>query len=580
VRTLDAPFPNRLRFAAMLKKLTSKHLNESQCCEIISKLSKTNPPSKHALAREYNVSEGAIRKVWEKRDSILERSALLSEKAKQKTFRASVGRFTKLEDMLYIWIDSMRRARFPIPPSLAITKAKNIAFTLSIFDSDFKASWQWLSCFRTRRGLQKMLLHGEGVEVDKNDLELLSTLEESYFNIAQYDPENVYNMDETGLFFRLLPRYSILMSNEDISSTRGKKKAKDCVSLIVCANASGTHKIPCVMIRKPKEPACIKDRHWLVLYFNQAKAWMDVETCWKWFNEVFVQEVKRRIGRPVLLLKDNAPGHFDAFECHNIRVVFFPPNCTSWKQPCDMGIIAAFKKRYKYLYLKDILDFYKLDEQLKQRKRELGKRLRRGVAGVSYGNPAHILHAANYVKEAWDSVSSSSIKNAFSKAELMNLELEPRAESENNVIAIELAQTIESLNLSINQSELEEFVHIDDESNEEYVATVLEDIEELLESMKINEVGLDENSDVNQPEQIVESQDKVEFHGFESLYKQILDIEDRLLCSNVQTEAEEAFDNLKKSFEEFQAKVRTIVLKARRKKNQNLRQMMIHDMFH
>jgi hypothetical protein len=119
-----------------------------------------------------------------------------------------------------------------------------------------------------------------------------------------------------------------------------------------------------------------------------------------------------------------------------------------------------------------------------------------------------LLDASSYVKETWDFVLSSSIKNAFSKAELMNLEPEPRAESENNVIATELAQTIESLNLSINQSELEEFVHIDDESNEEYVAAVLENVEELLESMKINEAGLDEDSDVNQPEQIVESQDR------------------------------------------------------------------------
>jgi hypothetical protein len=164
----------------MSKKLTDKRLNESQHCEIISKLSKTNPPSKCALVREYDVNEGAIRKVWEKRDSILERSALLSEEAKQKTFRASVGRFTELEDMLYIWIDSMRHARLPVPPSLAIAKAKSIASTLSIFDSDFKASWQWLSRFRTRRCLQKMLLHGEGAEVDKNDLELLSALEELY----------------------------------------------------------------------------------------------------------------------------------------------------------------------------------------------------------------------------------------------------------------------------------------------------------------------------------------------------------------------------------------------------------------
>jgi hypothetical protein len=137
----------------MSKKLTSKRLNESHRCEIISKLSKTNPPSKCTLAREYDVNEGAIRKVWEKQDSILERSALLSEEAKQKTSRASVGRFTELEDMLYIWIDSMRRAKLLVPPSLAIAKAKSIASTLSISDLDFKASWQWLSRFRTHRGL-------------------------------------------------------------------------------------------------------------------------------------------------------------------------------------------------------------------------------------------------------------------------------------------------------------------------------------------------------------------------------------------------------------------------------------------
>ncbi|CAM6056769.1 unnamed protein product [Sphagnum tenellum] len=149
------------------------------------------------------------------------------------------------------------------------------------------------------------------------------------------------------------------------------------------------------------------------------------------------------------------------------------------------------------------------------------------------------------------SFSSSSIKNAFSKAELMNLEPELGAESKNNVIATELVQTIESLNLSINQSELEEFGHIDDESNEEYALTVLEVVKELLELMKINEAGLDEDNNVNQPEQIVESQDRVEFHGFESLYKQILDIEDQLFYCNVQTEAEETFDDFKNSFEKF-----------------------------
>ena len=37
---------------------------------------------------------------------------------------------------------------------------------------------------------------------------------------------------------------------------------------------------------------------------------MDVATPWEWFEEVFHPEVRKRIGRPVLFLMDNAPGHF------------------------------------------------------------------------------------------------------------------------------------------------------------------------------------------------------------------------------------------------------------------------------
>jgi len=104
-----------------------------------------------------------------------------------------------------------------------------------------------------------MLLHGEGVEVNKSNPGLLIALDDLYAIIAQYDLENVYNMDETGLFFHLLPRYSLLMPDGDISTTKGKNKSKDWVSLIVCTNAVGTHKIPCALIGKPKAPACIND---------------------------------------------------------------------------------------------------------------------------------------------------------------------------------------------------------------------------------------------------------------------------------------------------------------------------------
>ncbi len=89
-----------------------------------------------------------------------------------------------------------------------------------------------------------------------------------------------------------------------------------------------------------------------------------------------------------------------------------------------MGIIVALKKRFKYLYLKDVLDFYELDEEAKLWKKMQGRRLQCGVIGNAYENPTHLLDVVSYVKEAWQSVSPNSIKNAFIKAEIMTLEVD------------------------------------------------------------------------------------------------------------------------------------------------------------
>jgi len=201
-----------------------------------------------------------------------------------------------------------------------------------------------------------------------------------------------------------------------------------------------------------------------------------------------------------------------------------------------MGIIAALKKRFKYLYLKDVLDFYELDGEAKLRKKMQGRRLRRGAARVAYRNPAHLLDATSYVKEAWQFVSPSSIKNAFIKAKIMTLKADQEAVNEIEDLGTEVAQAITALNLSVGQDELENFVHVDDENNEEFAAAVLEDVEELFETMKIAKENLDDDND----DDILTSQasdpglgNTVVFKGFESLYKQVVDIEDQLLCSKV-----------------------------------------------
>jgi hypothetical protein len=93
----------------------------------------------------------------------LERSALLYEEAKERTFRASVGRFTELEDMLYIRIDSMCRAKLFVLSSLTIAKAKSIASSLSILESEsFQSKIQTIGLKTKRKKIQnsrQMTIH-------------------------------------------------------------------------------------------------------------------------------------------------------------------------------------------------------------------------------------------------------------------------------------------------------------------------------------------------------------------------------------------------------------------------------------
>ena len=78
-------------FVVLIMSSKGKRLSESQRLEVIAKLSVPSAPSKRSLAREYGVSEGAIRKIMKNQDDIQNHSALMSEEEKRKTLRASIG---------------------------------------------------------------------------------------------------------------------------------------------------------------------------------------------------------------------------------------------------------------------------------------------------------------------------------------------------------------------------------------------------------------------------------------------------------------------------------------------------------
>ncbi|KAJ8950690.1 hypothetical protein NQ318_012770 [Aromia moschata] len=106
-----------------------------------------------------------------------------------------------------------------------------------------------------------------------------------------YKLDNIYNGDETSLFWKHFPTKTFVCRNE--TEAPGRKASKDRVTIQVCSNASGTHKIPLTFVGKSERPRCLKN-----VYVNcvqgTKKSWMDCNVFTDWYKNVFIPSVKKR----------------------------------------------------------------------------------------------------------------------------------------------------------------------------------------------------------------------------------------------------------------------------------------------
>ena len=59
----------------------------------------------------------------------------------------------------------------------------------------------------------EVCLHSEAGEVDHEQIK--SKIDEIRKDLESYDPENIYNWDETGLYFKLIPHSTYTARNEE-----------------------------------------------------------------------------------------------------------------------------------------------------------------------------------------------------------------------------------------------------------------------------------------------------------------------------------------------------------------------------
>ena len=129
-----------------------------------------------------------------------------------------------IDKAVFEWFCSIRKlrgAKKPLPVTQALITARAMLEARIRGHVDFKASNGWFDHWRWRYNVKKSVrLQGEAGDIDiaavEQDIEML------HCALKEYSPGNIFNMDETGLFFRAILNHSYLMANEGTSDRKGE----------------------------------------------------------------------------------------------------------------------------------------------------------------------------------------------------------------------------------------------------------------------------------------------------------------------------------------------------------------------
>ncbi|KNE96110.1 hypothetical protein PSTG_10532 [Puccinia striiformis f. sp. tritici PST-78] len=332
----------------------------------------------------------------------------------------------KVEASLTEWMTQAIHCNLTITGDMIKAKWRDFARLAGIpSDEWLKLSGGWLESFENCHNLKSYRRHGEAASVDINVVEL--EVERVQKITEEYPLKDIFNMDETGLFYAMPPDTGLAFNQ-----THGVKGNKTRLTLAITCNADGSEKLPILFIGKYKRPQCFnkKDaREYGYEYYSNGNAWMTGEIFQQWL--LSWDSRLRCQKRKILLLLDNFRGHSIPEEgLTQIRVEFFAANLTSHVQPLDAGIIKCLKSHYrKRAIARSISIFSEQKNQI-------------SVKDIFNVNQ---LMAMKMATRAWQNVSKTTISNCWGATKITGKinqgcsdEIEKAANKESSLIERQL----------------------------------------------------------------------------------------------------------------------------------------------
>lgn len=463
------------------KEIIMKHENGVRVCDIANEYSMAKSTistiiKNKELLKSVDVAKG-VTKLQKQRPQILE----------------------KVENLLLIWINEKQLAGDSVSEAIICEKAKLLHNDLlskllgtSAETDNFKASRGWFEKFKKRSGIHSVIRHGEAASSNEKEAEAFKVEFDKIIKEEDYVPQQVFNCDETGLFWKRMPKRTFITQEE--KALPGHKPMKDRLTLLFCANASGDCKMTPMLVYHSENPRVfkrnnVKKSKLPVMWKSNAKAWMTRAIFMEWLTEVFAPSVKKYLEEnnlPLrcLLLMDNAPAHPPGLEedlgmeYDFIKVKFLPPNTTPLLQPMDQQVISNFKK----LYTKELFSrCFQVTNDTELTLRDYWK------------DHFNILHCINLIDKAWNDVSTRTLKSAWKKVwpscvpereEFEGLEADAAA------VVDEIVSLGKNMGLEVDGNDLEEL--IEDHSGELTTDELVDLQNEQLKTLKEEQSSDDE----------------------------------------------------------------------------------------
>jgi len=184
------------------KKRKDLSLQEKQ--SILESYDKLPKMSQRSAAVHLKISQPFLCKIL-KNKSDVETSALTNENTDRK--RARSGKDSQVESALKILFSNVREKNALIYGPLMLQKAEP-AKTMG--KEKFSATDGWFNRWKKRENIVYKRMHG--AEKSADFLAADEWIKREWPKIiAEYSPEDTYNAEETGLYFRVMPEHTICL---------------------------------------------------------------------------------------------------------------------------------------------------------------------------------------------------------------------------------------------------------------------------------------------------------------------------------------------------------------------------------